>query len=142
MIDIPGYRLRSLLQATGGHLLFRAVREDDQQPVTIKMPHMEHAGPRERTRYEREYRLLRRLQGVPGVPGVIGYQVLQETPVLIQEDTGGKPLSEQLGRPFEASHLLFFLIPLAATLAEVHRRGVIHKDIKPATLLLSENGRV
>ncbi|MFL5344519.1 MAG: AAA family ATPase [Hyalangium sp.] len=138
MVEIRGYKLLGLFQTTSGNLLFRAVREADQRPAIVKTPRMEHVGPRERARYEREYRLMQRLQGIPGVPAVLGYELIKENPVLLVEDVGGQALSEELQRPFEASQLLSIALPLVSTLAEVHRRGVIHKDIKPANILLGE----
>jgi predicted ATPase/signal transduction histidine kinase/tRNA A-37 threonylcarbamoyl transferase component Bud32 len=137
MVEIRGYKLLGLFQTTSSNLLFRAVREADQRPVIVKTPRMEHAGPRERARYEREYRLMQRLQGTPGVPEILGYELIKENPVLLLEDVGGLALSEQLRQPFAASRLLSIAVPLVATLAEVHRRGVIHKDIKPANILLT-----
>ncbi|WP_224248534.1 trifunctional serine/threonine-protein kinase/ATP-binding protein/sensor histidine kinase [Hyalangium gracile] len=142
MAEIPGYKLLRLLQTTSSHLLFRAVREADQRTVIVKTPRTEHAGPRERARYEREHRVLQRLQGTPGVPSVLGYEVIKESPVLVQEDVGGLALSELQEQPLEASRLLSLLLPMLDTLAEVHRRGVIHKDITPSSILLSEDGRV
>ncbi|MFY0522557.1 ATP-binding protein [Archangium gephyra] len=142
MMEFPGYELRSLFQTTSNNLLFHAVRRTDGLPVILKTPRAQHPGPRERARYQREYTLLERLRGTAGVLTTHGLEVHAERPVLVLEDVGGKALSEQLGQPFEPSRLLDIAIPLAATLAEVHRRGVIHKDIKPANLLLSEGGRV
>ncbi|WP_375773614.1 AAA family ATPase [Archangium gephyra] len=142
MMELPGYALRGLFQTTNNNLLFHAVRETDQVPVILKTPRTHHPGPRERARYQREYTLLQRLRGTAGVLTVHGLEVHTERPVLVLEDVGGKALSEQVGQPFEPSRFLSIAIPLAATLAEVHRRGVIHKDIKPANLLRSEGGRV
>jgi serine/threonine protein kinase len=142
MMELPGYELRSLFQTTNNNLLFHAVRQADQLPVIIKTPRAQHPGPRERARYQREFTLLQRLQGTAGVLTVHGFEVHAERPLLVLEDVGGKPLSEQLGQPFEPAPFLSLTIPLATTLAEVHRRGVIHKDIKPANILLSAGGQV
>jgi predicted ATPase/signal transduction histidine kinase/tRNA A-37 threonylcarbamoyl transferase component Bud32 len=142
MMDIPGYKLLGLFQMTSSSLLFQAVREAGGVPVIVKTPRNENLGPRERARYQREYSVLQRLRGTPGVLAPRGYEVLGERPVLLLEDVGGKALSEQLGQPFELSAFFSIAIPLAATLAEVHRRGVIHKDIKPANILLSPGGQV
>ena len=142
MMEFPGYELRSLFQTTSNNLLFHAVRRGDGLSVILKTPRAQHPGPRERARYQREYTLLERLRGTAGVLTAHGLEMHAERPVLVLEDVGGKALSEQLGQPFAPSRLLAIAIPLAATLAEVHRRGVIHKDIKPANILLSEGGRV
>jgi len=55
---------------------------------------------------------------------------------LVLEDPGGAPLDRLLGRPLDVSHFLRIAIPLAATLRQVHERGLIHKDIKPANILV------
>jgi serine/threonine protein kinase len=55
---------------------------------------------------------------------------------LVLEDPGGTPLDRLLGRPLEISHFLRVAIPLAGALRRVHERGLIHKDIKPANVLV------
>ncbi|MDB5635119.1 MAG: multi-sensor signal transduction multi-kinase, partial [Bradyrhizobium sp.] len=62
---------------------------------------------------------------------------------LVLEDPGGAPLDRLLGRPLDVSHFLRIAIPLAAALRRVHERGLIHKDIKPANILVdAANGGV
>src|ERR1700681_321930 len=56
--------------------------------------------------------------------------------MLVLEDPGGAPLDRLLGRPLGVSHFLRIAIPLAGALRRVHERGLIHKDIKPANILL------
>ena len=55
---------------------------------------------------------------------------------LLLENPGGKPLDQLLGRPLEVSEFLHIAIPLAAALRCLHERGLIHKDIKPANVLV------
>src|SRR6202451_229400 len=55
---------------------------------------------------------------------------------LVLEDPGGAPLDRLLGRPIEVSHFLRIAIPVAKALRQVHERGLIHKDIKPANILV------
>jgi PAS domain S-box-containing protein len=54
---------------------------------------------------------------------------------LVLEDPGGEPLDRLLGRPLEVSHFLRIAISVAGVLRQVHARGLIHKDIKPANIL-------
>ena len=42
-----------------------------------------------------------------------------------------------MGRPLEIASFLRLAIGIAAALAQVHQRGLIHKDIKPANLLVN-----
>src|SRR5258708_2646117 len=55
---------------------------------------------------------------------------------LVLEDPGGMPLDRLLGRPLDVSYFLRIAIPVAGALRHVHERGLIHKDIKPANILL------
>ena len=55
---------------------------------------------------------------------------------LVLEDPGGEPLDRLLGRPLEVTEFLCIAIPLASAIHRVHERGLIHKDIKPANILL------
>ena len=62
--------------------------------------------------------------------------------VLVLEDAGGDPLERILGQPLELGHFLRLAIAAAAALGQVHRRGLVHKDIKPANLLVDAAGNV
>jgi serine/threonine protein kinase len=53
---------------------------------------------------------------------------------LALKDPGGAPVDRPLGRPLDVSQFLRIAIPLAAARRRV--RGLIHKDIKPANILL------
>ncbi len=55
---------------------------------------------------------------------------------LVLEDPGGAPLDLALDRPLGVSHFLRIAIPLAGALRQMHMRGLIHKDIKPANILV------
>ena len=62
---------------------------------------------------------------------------------LVLEDPGGTPADRLLGRPLDVSHFLRVAIPLAGALRQVHERGLVHKDIKPANILVdAASGRV
>ena len=56
--------------------------------------------------------------------------------MLVLEDPGGEPLDRLLGQPMEVGRFLRFAVGLAAALAKLHQRGLIHKDIKPANILV------
>src|SRR5258707_7972727 len=64
-------------------------------------------------------------------------------PMLILEDPGGEPLDRLLGRPMELNRFLRLAVGLARALGKLHQRGLIHKDIKPANILVdSASGAV
>jgi predicted ATPase/signal transduction histidine kinase/GAF domain-containing protein/ActR/RegA family two-component response regulator len=67
-------------------------------------------------------------------------------PMLVLEDPGGAPLDRILdrcqGQPMELNRFLRIAVGLTEVLGQVHRRGLIHKDIKPANVLVDvETGR-
>jgi PAS domain S-box-containing protein len=57
--------------------------------------------------------------------------------MLVLEDTGSEPLDRLLGPPMEVRSFLRFAIAVAAALSQVHQRGLVHKDIKPANILVN-----
>src|SRR3984885_10835830 len=61
-------------------------------------------------------------------------------------DPGGEPLDVVLerdhGPPLDLTRVLQIAVGLAAALGQVHRRGLIHKDIKPANVLVDGAGNV
>ena len=62
---------------------------------------------------------------------------------LVLEDPGGAPLDRLLGQPLDVSHFLAIAISLAGKLRQMHERGLVHKDIKPANILVNAaNGDV
>ena len=56
---------------------------------------------------------------------------------LVSEDPGGEPLSRLLGRPLEIASFLRLAIGIATALGQVNQRGLIHKNIKPANVLVN-----
>ncbi|MDC0709073.1 trifunctional serine/threonine-protein kinase/ATP-binding protein/sensor histidine kinase [Stigmatella sp. ncwal1] len=144
MIGIPGYTLIDKLKSTGTNILYHAVRDSDRLPVIVKMPMSAHPGVRERDDYRREYAVLQRLSEVRGVSRALGCELRGERPVLLMEGEGGAALSDTGGIPLGVEHFLGLAISLASTLTDIHRRGVIHKDLKPSNIirLLSGETRI
>lgn len=64
------------------------------------------------------------------------------TAYLVMDFVDGQPLSRVLrereteGHPFDEADLLAVAMPLAEGLAHVHRAGLLHRDVKPANILI------
>jgi diguanylate cyclase (GGDEF)-like protein len=97
----------------------------------------ERLGPDALARVRHETRIIQRLAGIDGVPrlaarGTSGI-------VVALEDTGGVALAEVArGHRLEVRPMVELALKLARILARVHGRGVVHKDISPTNILLSE----
>jgi serine/threonine protein kinase len=66
--------------------------------------------------------------------------------ILLLNDPGGEPLDGILeqdpGQPLELTRFLRIAIGLAVSLGQVHRHGLIHKDIKPGNVLVDDADNV
>jgi predicted ATPase/transcriptional regulator with GAF, ATPase, and Fis domain len=55
--------------------------------------------------------------------------------MLVVEYAGGEPLDRLIGQPMEVGRFLRLAVSLSAALGQLHGRGLIHKDIKPANAI-------
>jgi PAS domain S-box-containing protein len=63
--------------------------------------------------------------------------------MLVVDYTGGEPLDRFVRQPMEIGQFLRLAVALSGAVGQLHGRGLIHKDIKPANVLVdSVTGRV
>ena len=120
----------------GEFLLSRAVPHGDPLPVLAAVPLTTPPSPAAIARLQHAFELRNELD-----PGWAARPLRLVTDngrlTLLSEDPGGEPLLRLLGQPWEITSFLRFAIGLAAALARLHGRGLIHKDIKPANILVN-----
>ncbi|MEM5404848.1 MULTISPECIES: trifunctional serine/threonine-protein kinase/ATP-binding protein/sensor histidine kinase [Paraburkholderia] len=59
--------------------------------------------------------------------------------VLVLEDSGAAPLDRLIGPPLRLERFLQLAIDIVSALGKAHQRGLIHKDIKPAHILVNDS---
>ncbi|WP_271412232.1 AAA family ATPase [Pseudomonas sp. Q1-7] len=57
--------------------------------------------------------------------------------LLVLADPDGEPLSRLLGAPMETGGFLRLAVGIAGALGQLHQRGLVHKDLKPAHILVN-----
>ncbi|MBW2459032.1 MAG: serine/threonine protein kinase [Deltaproteobacteria bacterium] len=64
-------------------------------------------------------------------------------PYMVMEYLEGKDLSQwvELGKRFSVSEAIDYTVQAAEALAQAHREGIVHRDVKPANLFLAEHRR-
>src|SRR5262249_23488773 len=63
--------------------------------------------------------------------------------MLVVEYSAGEPLQRLIGEPMEVGRFLRLSVALSGALGRLHARGLIHKDIKPANVIVDcVSGRV
>jgi len=92
MFLLPGYRVLTKLYESANSLVYRALREQDNQPVILKVLKQDYPTPGELTRYRQEYDITRSLNQ-DGVIKAYGLEPYQNTLVMILEDFRGESLA-------------------------------------------------
>jgi eukaryotic-like serine/threonine-protein kinase len=94
-----------------------------------------------RRRFVREARLAARLSH-PNVVGVYDAGEDDDRPYIVMECVDGESLAERLRRdgPLEPALVTELALQACAGLEHAHRAGLIHRDVKPANLLLTSDG--
>ena len=90
-------------------------------------------------RFEREARALARLSH-PNIVKVHDYGEHNGTPYLVMEYLPGGTLKEKLGTPLDPAAAARLLVPLGRALGYAHSQKVVHRDVKPANVLITASG--
>jgi len=138
------YRVLARIGRGGMGVVYRAEDERLEREVAVKVLRADLAHDLEaRQRFVREAKSAARLAH-PGVVSVLDQGTDGETAYLVMELVGGRTLRDVVHErglltPGEALDVAEAVLD---ALAEAHRKGVLHRDVKPANVLVADDGRV
>ncbi|MUG95726.1 AAA family ATPase [Scytonema sp. UIC 10036] len=141
IFTIPGYRILEKIYADSKTLVCRGIRESDQKLVIIKLMHSKYPSFTQIAQFRNQYAIAMNLQ-ISGIVQTYSLENCDNSYALVMEDFGGVSLRDYLDRVKKSTTIPlqeFFQIAvqIASTLDELHRHYVIHKDIKPANILIN-----
>src|SRR5712671_1728288 len=146
MTDPSGYVLEPLREGSD-FILYRGRQPGNPSPVLVVALAADRPSPQGLRRLEHEYSLAAELDPAwAAIPLALTRH--EGRTILVLKDPGGEPLDLVLERnlvrnhwqPLELTRDLRIAIGLAKALGQVHRHGLIHKDIKPANVLVDDAG--
>jgi predicted ATPase/signal transduction histidine kinase len=142
IVCVPGYRIAEEIYADTQILIYRGIRESDLLPVTIELLRNPFPSADELLKLRHKYNMGKDLD-LPHIIKTLALEPYQNSYALIYADCGGILLSAYLDQ-VEAfgsqSHTLTTFLQIAIQLTDaldgLYHHRIIHKDIKPANILI------
>jgi len=136
---LTGYQILDRIYSGTRTLVYRAFRIDDKQPVAIKVLRSQYPSFSELVQFRNQYTIAKNLN-LPGIIETYSLETYHNSYALVMEDFGGISLKEWTEERETGPSLMEFLqvgIDLSDTLDILYRHRIIHKDIKPANILIN-----
>lgn len=140
-LAFAGYTIRGSLYQAKQRIVLEAVSDQTGEMVALKTITDPFPHPSQLAALNREYRIHQRLD-CPGVIAARDFITERNRAAIVFEMFPGRSLGELASAedPLELGTVLGAMIAVSTTLALVHARNVIHRDIKPKNILLTEAG--
>ncbi|MCA1735487.1 MAG: serine/threonine protein kinase [Actinobacteria bacterium] len=132
------YELLDVLASGGMATVWRARDRRLERLVALKRPHPAPAGDPTHQRIELEARVLGSLSH-PNLVTIFDSGSDADGPFLVMELIEGPTLAA-VGANLDPAQILEASAQVADALATVHAAGIVHRDVKPANILMSERG--
>jgi serine/threonine-protein kinase len=138
------YRVDAKIATGGMSTVYRGLDVRLDRPVALKVMDTRYANDGQfLTRFQREARAVARLKD-PGLVAVYDQGLDGSHPFLVMELIEGGTLRELLRErgPMPPHAAAAVLRPVLGGLATAHHAGLVHRDVKPENVLISDDGEV
>src|SRR5262245_49682588 len=132
MTELSGYAFRPM--KSHGAALYRGIG-NGLTPILLAVPVEDHPAHESLRRIEHEYDLRTKLEP-EWAARPLALASHNGRAALVLEDPGGELLDNLVGQPMELAKFLPVAVSLAVALNKMHRRELIHKDVRPANVLV------
>ena len=137
------YEIQAELGRGGMATVYRAYQESLNRHVAVKVlaGQLAHDGDF-RQRFEREAKAVAQLDH-PNILPIYDYGEDQQRDVVyfVTQLVEGGTLSQRMGQPLPIAEAVRIASGVAQALDCAHHHGIIHRDVKPSNILLTEDGR-
>ena len=138
------YRVENPIATGGMSTVYRGLDVRLDRPVALKVMAARYAGDHQfLARFQREARAIARLKD-PGLVAIYDQGNDAAHPFLVMELVEGGTLRELLRErgPMPPHAMAAVLRPVLSGLGVAHRAGLVHRDVKPENVLISDGGEV
>lgn len=139
LFDLPNYNVHNQIYESANSLIYRAKRINDDCPVVIKIQKHAFPSPEELTRYRQEFDITKKVVH-KDVIKAYEIQKYQNKLFIVLEDIDGCSLKQLLqnNQVFCVTTFLELAVHITHTLAGIHAKQIIHKDINPANIIWNQ----
>lgn len=136
---IPGYQIVEQLYMGSSTVVYRAIRNSDSLRVVIKILNAQYPTVSELLQFRNQYTIAKNLN-TPSIVYPLGLETYRNGYMLVMEDFGAISLREYINTEtryvVSLEECLIIALQLASILEVLYSNRVIHKDVKPANILI------
>ncbi len=141
MPAVPGLTDLSVLARGGYATVYRAVQVSVEREVAVKVENRTLESDKDQRRFLREARAAGRMSSHPHVVDLFDVGVTDDGhPYMIMELCEGTYAERMQHRPLNGAEARYVGARIADALADAHTLGVLHRDVKPANILITRFG--
>jgi serine/threonine protein kinase len=139
-VQIKGYSIRHAIGEGGMAIAYLAIQESLGRPVVLKVLHTARSVyPKEVERFKKEGRIIASLNH-PNIITVFDIDTAGDVVYLAMEYVEGGDLRKRMSGVLTPYEALDILINVGGALSAAHKKGIIHRDVKPANILFRKDG--